>query len=134
MGIGIMINANAQEIVDMLVEVITLLLNQHMGLLMILGVGAVIGIFLLLVFGVCFGMCCYACTKRRSKRLCKCCLRLCWVGCGCGDKFNFEEGGDARDEEERYMMGNGKLGGKHSSKTSLNSYNHHDKDGRITPV
>ena len=84
------IDVKAQEIVDMIYEVVSLLLQQKMGLMLIVGVAAVVGLICLITFGVCLGMCCYAFTKRRSKRLCLYCMRLCYDKC-CGDHFNFEE-------------------------------------------
>ena len=132
MSIGININWDAQEIVDMLVEVISLLLEQKMGLLMMIGIIVVIGGLVLLTVGVCLGMCCYAFTKRRSKRLCMCCFRSCWDKCF-GDKFVFEFGEDSRDEEIHMVGSGGASKGRHSrpygSSQSLG-----DKDGRITPV
>lgn len=120
MSIGININWDAQEIVDMLVEVISLLLEQKMGLLMILGIIVVIGAFFLLTCGVCCGMCCYSFTKRRSKRLCMCCIRACWSKCF-GDNFTFEMAEDAKDEE-MHMVGNGSPSkGRHSRPYGSNS-------------
>lgn len=128
MSIGININWDAQEIVDMLVEVISLLLEQKMGLVMMLGIVVVIGGFFLLTFGVCCGMCCYAFTKRRSKRLCMFCTRLCWDKC-CGDSFAFEYADDAaKDDEEKYIMGNGRNGCPKKKK------NHHGSNTSVTPV
>lgn len=129
MSINIAINTNSQEIVDLIVEVVTLLLQQKMGLFLVIGAAAVVGFFFLIVFGVCFGMCCYAFTKRRSKRLCLSCMRFCYDKC-CGDHFNFEEGKDTRDEEQ-FMMGNGKI--EHVSQ-SFGSSDDLEKNGRGTPV
>ena len=103
MSLGVNINLKPDELVIMFSKVITGLVNKHLDILLILSAVLVVGLFLLIVFGVCFGMCCYACTKRRSKRLCMFCCRVC-RNTFCGDDFNFEEGSDVKDQEH-YMIG-----------------------------
>ena len=103
------ISWKAQDIVNVFIEVVTLIFKQNPEFFIIVGVIIVIGAFLLFSLGVCCGMCCFECTKRQSKICCS----LFWAGpCYEKDDFDIETGGRSsnnRFDHPKYVVRNGEV-------------------------
>lgn len=83
------ISWKAQDIVNVFIEVVTLIVTQNPKFFIITGIIIVVGAFLLIFFGVCCGMCCYSCTKRQTKK----CSFLFSAGLCCEEnEFDIEKG------------------------------------------
>lgn len=58
------ISWKAQDIVNVFIEVVSLILEQNPNFFIVFAIVIVIGAFLLISFGVCCGLCCFECFKR----------------------------------------------------------------------
>ena len=58
------ISWKAQDIVNVFIEVVSLIVEQNPNFFIVAAIVIVIGAFLLVSLGVCCGLCCFVCIKR----------------------------------------------------------------------